>query len=75
MNDPLMSSACTLNARRFTGMNVNNASIPVVRKLLTSTLSEFMPEYWHELQTQPVYVQLIAKGIYARIRERVERGM
>ena len=70
MNDPVMN-----NLVRFNGMNVNHASIPVVRKILTSTLSEFDPVYWSELQTQPVYVQVIAKGIYARIRERIEKGL
>lgn len=66
MNDPVENPLC-----RFSGMNVNHATLPVIRKILSETLAEFDPAYWAELREASPSVQAAALRTYAIIRKRL----
>jgi len=68
MNDPIVNA----NANRHMGMNVNHASIPVIRNLLTQSIGEFMPDVYAELRLCSPSTQAAALRVYECIRQRVE---
>lgn len=67
MNDPILN-----NPARFSGMNVNHSSIPVIRQLLSQSIGEFMPDVYAELRLCSPSVQMAALRVYECIRQRVE---
>ena len=59
------------DASRFRniGHNVNHMTIPLVRNLVTQTISEFMPEIWEKLP-QNSFERAIAISVYENIRKK-----
>lgn len=65
-NDSVMN-----NPLRFSGMNVNHATLPTVRRILCESLAEFDPAYWLELREASPSVQAAALRTYALVRKRL----
>lgn len=60
------------SGNRVMGMNVNHCSVPVLRHILTESLSEFDPEYWAELNKMPLSYRTVAIQTYERVRQRIQ---
>lgn len=67
-NDPVMRAHSALKA-------LNTYPKDIVGKLCVSTLSEFAPELWEELQKCTVSQRIIAVSVYESIRRRVELAL
>jgi hypothetical protein len=68
-NDPVMNAQT--NGMRFAGMNVNHATNPVIRKILSESLGEFDPGLWGELKGCSVSAQVAALKTYEAVRKRL----
>jgi len=60
------------NARALRAQNLNHSTLPIVDKIRTQTLGEFLPELWEELQDMPPAYRAIARYIWERIKRKCE---
>jgi hypothetical protein len=60
------------SARALRASNLNHSTIPIVDKIRTQSLGEFLPELWDELQQMPPYARFVANYIWEQIRRKCE---
>lgn len=62
------------HAKSIRAANMNHATIPVIYKMRTQTIEEFLPEIWAELETGPAVYRHIAAKVFNAMRRRLESG-
>ena len=76
--DSICNQTSTLSERgafSCIGLNVNHATLPIVRSLIEKSLSEFLPEIWNELQDADICERAVALRVYRAIQRKCRAGL
>jgi hypothetical protein len=60
------------HAKAQRALNMNHATIPVIHKIRTQTIEEFLPELWEELKLGPAVYRAVAVKTYNAVRRRLD---